>query len=602
MVKYNPLDKFYKSVTGAICENQSVTFRLKNQGDYCSLVMRRDDSDKKDFYEMSKRGDYFEVEIKLSCGLYWYYFDLGYGNFVGIGKDFFGKVCNNPKCFQLTVYSKDFATPDWLKGGVIYQIFPDRFCRGKKDKTIENGKILNDNWGEIPVYLPNENGKIINNDFFGGDIEGIISKLDYLSDLGVNAIYLNPIFKAFSNHRYDTGDYMQIDPLLGDENDFKTLIEKAKKYGIKIILDGVFNHTGDDSIYFNKYGKYDSIGAYQSKDSKYRNWFNFSSDGSNYKSWWGILTLPALNKNNPEYYDFITGEKGVISHYINMGIGGFRLDVVDELPEHFVRGIRHAVKSVDNDAVVIGEVWEDASNKISYGVRRKYFQGNELDSTMNYPLKNAIIDYVLTGDESAFALTVKEQLDHYPKTVLDCMMNMLATHDTTRLLSALSGVKVKGKTKSELAKITIPKTDMENVVNRLKIATLLQYTVYGVPTIYYGDEVGMQGFTDPLNRGCFPWGNEDQNILSWYKLLGKIRKDFAVFKKGELQLIFAKDGCVAYKRSDETGEIFVAVNLGKNQKQLKIDGKVKEVFTNKTVENNFILKQNSFALFVSVDN
>lgn len=599
MIEYNPLDKFYKSVIGAVCENQAVTFRVKSQGNYCCFVVRRDDTDKTEFFSMSKRDDFFEVSVKLPVGLYWYCFDLGDGNYVGINKDYIGELTKHPNYFQLTVFTENFVTPDWIKGGIIYQIFPDRFCRGEKDKAIDDGKVLNDNWFDTPVFLPNEKGKIVNNDFFGGDFKGIISKLDYLKSLSVSAIYLNPICKAYSNHRYDTGNYMEIDPLLGTEEDFISLISEAKKRDISIILDGVFNHTGDDSVYFNKYGKYDSIGAFQSEKSKYRKWYKFTLENGQYESWWGILTLPALDKNNQEYVDFITGEDGVISKYMKMGIGGFRLDVVDELPEHFVKAIRRAVKKENPNGVVIGEVWEDASNKVSYGIRRKYFQGKELDSTMNYPLKNAIIDYVLSSDETCLVSVIKEQLDHYPKQVLDSMMNMLATHDTFRLLSALSNVNVKGKTKSELSKIFIEKTELEEVKIRLKFATLLQYTLCGVPSVYYGDEIGMQGFTDPLNRKCFAWGKEDFDILNWYKKLGEIRKNNSVFEKGELSIIYAKDGCIVFKRFDENSDVVVAVNLGNNDKGLQFKGQITDVISGTVFKDGCVLKGKSFAIFTA---
>lgn len=596
MIEYNPLNKFYKSVKGAVRENEQVVFRVKSQGNYCCFVVRRDDTDQKEYFSMSKRGEYFEVSVLLKAGLYWYCFDLGDGNFIGVDNNLEGELTRHPHYFQLTVFSENFKTPDWIKGGIIYQIFPDRFYRGEEKKSIKKGKILHDTWGEIPVYLPNENGKIINNDFFGGDFLGITKKLDYLKSLSVNTIYLNPVFEAYSNHRYDTGDYTKFDALLGTEEDFKNLLKEAKKRGIKVILDGVFNHTGDDSIYFNKYGNYNSVGAFQDKKSKYRKWYKFTLDNTTYESWWGILTLPSLDKNNPEYLDFVTGENGVIERYMKMGIGGFRLDVVDELPEHFVKAIRRAVKGIDNDGIVIGEVWEDASNKVSYGVRRKYFQGKELDSTMNYPLKNAILEYALSGDETTLLTVIREQLDHYPKAVLDCMMNMLATHDTFRLISALSGYNVKGKSKSELAKISIDKSDLEKVVNRLKIATLIQYTLYGVPSVYYGDEVGLEGYTDPLNRKCFPWGNENTEILSWFRFLGEFRRSNPVFKTGDTEVIYAKDGCIVYKRFDENSDVAVAVNLGKSNKEIIFNGCVKDVISGEVFVDKLTLKPNSFYL------
>ncbi|MBQ0099452.1 MAG: glycoside hydrolase family 13 protein, partial [Firmicutes bacterium] len=420
MVIYNPLDKFYKSTIGAVKENTLITFRLRCSCDIVDLVFYNDDGLNKKF-PMQRKGDFLEVDVSLCVGLYFYYFDLRNGTFVGLNEDYLGEITYTPKSFEISVYSSDFVVPKFLNGGIIYQIFPDRFNRAEKEKKIESGKYLHEKWDETPNFLPDEKGEVLNNDFFGGDLKGIEEKLDYLKSLSVSIIYLNPIFKAYSNHRYDTADYMEIDSLLGTEEDLKRLISEADKKGIKIILDGVFNHTGSNSVYFNKDKKFNGIGAFNSKESKYYSWYNFIDYPNKYESWWGIKTLPVTNKESG-FVDFITGENGVLEHYTRLGIGGWRLDVVDELPESFSKKIRSAIKKVNNEAVVIGEVWEDASNKISYGKRRKYFLGKELDSVMNYPLKNAIIEYVKEGNSKGLSRVIKEQIDHYPKQSLDILM------------------------------------------------------------------------------------------------------------------------------------------------------------------------------------
>ncbi len=591
---YNPLDKFCKSITGAVPENVDITFKVVSPSENCCFVVRKDGCDDCQYLKMIKNGDCFELTAKFSSGLFWYSFDLGCGKHIGCGEGLQGVCIDNPVPYQLSVYSYDFETPKWLKGGVIYQIFPDRFCRAEKNKQIAPNKVLRNDWGGVPVFEPNEKGEVVNNDFFGGDIKGIISKLDYLNELGVTVIYLNPIFEAFSNHRYDTGNYMAIDSLLGTEDDFKELIDKANDFGIKIILDGVFNHTGDDSIYFNKYGNYPSVGAYQSKKSQFYNWFTFTKFPNEYSSWWGIKTLPAVNKHNPEYINYITGDDGVLAKYIKMGIAGWRLDVVDELHSGFVREIRKAVKKVNKDAVIIGEVWEDASNKIAYGVRREYFLGNELDSVMNYPLKNAILNYAMHGDCSILVQTIKELIDHYPKQVLDCLMNILSTHDTYRLISALSGVKTIGKSKADLSKILLAVDDYDNAVNRVKIASLLQYSLPGVPSLYYGDEAGMQGYVDPLNRRCYPWGNEDCELINWYKKLGELRKRFSLFIAGDFDILYARHGGFVFKRFDENSELLIAINLGDNQLKLSFDGTLYSALNGKTFEKNVLLLKNQF--------
>ncbi len=594
---YNPLDKFYKSQIGAIKSNSKITFRVK--GDFNSVILRcKNDGKDYECYPMQKVNDYFEVNITLESGLYFYYFDLQNGQYISNSYDYIGVLSNLKQDFQLTVYDNDFNVPDWLSGGVIYQIFPDRFNRAEKQKKVPNYKILHQNWSEMPVFLPNEHGEILNNDFFGGDLKGITEKLDYLVSVGVSAIYLNPIFKAFSNHRYDTGDYMQVDELLGTESDLITLIDKAKENGIKIILDGVFNHTGSDSVYFNKYNRYDSLGAYQSKDSKYYNWYCFKDFPDDYESWWGIKTLPAINEANEDYINFITGKNGVIDYYTRLGISGWRLDVVDELPSKFVKSIRNAVKSANKDAIIIGEVWEDASNKISYGKRREYFQGKELDSVMNYPLKNAIIEFVKSGDAKQLSHIIKEQIDHYPRNVLHSLMNILSTHDTARIFTVLGGESADGKDKTTLSKLKIAPNQMKDAIFNLKVATLLQFTLCGVPSIYYGDEIGMQGYSDPLNRCTFPWGNENVEILNWYKFLSNLRKDYSAFKVGDFEQVYCENGVFIFKRVDELSQVLVCVNISENIFNFDYIGDLKELISNKIYKNNYTLSSKSIALLI----
>lgn len=599
MCYFNPLDNFYKSQIGAIVANKKTTFRVKGEFDSVVFVYKKDGDETLNYCQMQKDGDIFSLDIAFDRGLYFYRFITNLG-IIGLGRDYKGVIENNPSYFQLTAYDKDYSVPEWLSGGVIYQIFPDRFCRAEKDKCIEQDKILRSDWGATPVYRPNEQGKVMNNDFFGGDLQGIISKIPYLKELGVTAIYLNPIFKAFSNHRYDTGDYMTIDPILGTEKDLVELIDKAKNNGIKIILDGVFNHTGDDSLYFNKYGKYDSVGAYQSKNSPYVDWFNFINYPNVYDSWWGITTLPAVNENSSSYVQFITGENGVLDYYTKLGVSGWRLDVVDELPAKFVRNIRKAVKSANPDATIIGEVWEDASNKIAYGVRREYFQGKELDGVMNYPLKNAILNFVKYGDEKGLSWTIKEQIDHYPKFVLDNVMNILSTHDTARLITVLSGLDMNGKSKDEMAKTFIP-SDMLNIAkNKVKIASLLQYTLCGVPSLYYGDEIGMQGYIDPLNRKCYPWENQDQELLKWYAFLGKLREDYSAFKHGDFAEIYADKGAYIFKRFSKDNEVLIAVNCGRETIGLEFNDKLFNLIEEKEYVKEFALYPNMFAVLIKI--
>lgn len=598
MLYYNPLDTKCKSITGAVPSDTEITFSVCANAENCTFAIREDGSDKMKYFPLEKSGEYFSFVKKFKPGIYWYTFLLDNGYMIGLGEKYTGILTFNPVEFQLSVYDKNYSVPNWLSGGIIYQIFPDRFMRADKEKQVSEGKILHDNWEDMPVFLPNSEGKVLNNDFFGGDFNGIRQKLSYLKDLGVTCIYLNPIFKAYSNHRYDTGDYMHFDELLGTEEDFRALVKACKKSEIKIILDGVFNHCGDDSVYFNKYGHYESCGAYNDKNSPYVDWFNFIDYPQNYKSWWGITTLPTYNKTNEELIRFITGKNGVLEKYLKLGINGWRLDVVDELPAEFVKEIRKAVKSQDPEAIIIGEVWEDASNKISYGIRRHYFEGEELDSVMNYPLKDAILDFVQNSNAKFLAYTIKEQIDHYPKKVLDSLMNILSTHDTYRLLSAVSEYSVAGKTKEEMSHIRIGKDHRDKAIFNLKVASLLQYTLYGTPSLYYGDEAGMEGYTDPLNRKCYPWGKEDSEILSWYKKLGRLRSNYSVFKDGIYREIYEDKGFFAFERKGEDSEFMVAINLSNVERILNFEEELLDVLSGKYYNKEIRLPENSFVLLI----
>ncbi len=597
---YNSLSKQHKSITGAIPSDTKLTVRVKNIFDSVLLLIQKDGEEKIAEYPMNNRGDFFEVDFFLKKGLYYYWFRTGDGLFLGKGNLFDAVICEKPDKYQLTVYDKDYKAPDWIKGGVIYQIFPDRFYSSKENFRAQKGKVLREDWGGMPRFLPNEEGEVLNNDFFGGDLKGITQKLDYLKSLGVNCIYLNPIFKAYSNHRYDTGNYMEIDPLLGDIYDLKDLIDKASENGIKIVLDGVFNHTGSDSLYFNKNSTYEEVGAYQSKNSKYYSWFNFKSYPNDYESWWGIKTLPATNKQKGGYRDFIVGENGVLDYYTKLGVAGWRLDVVDEIPGDFVKDISSKVKTVNNNAIIIGEVWEDASNKISYGVRREYFQGNELDSVMNYPLRNSIIDFVKTKNPYELLNVIYTQIDHYPETSLHSLMNILSTHDTFRIISALSNIDVNGKSKEEQSRLFIEQKDLAKAIFRVKVASLLQYTLCGVPSLYYGDEIGMQGFVDPLNRKCFNWESINHDLVSWYRKLGEIRTRFSCLNNGSFELVFVDKGIFIFKRLGKK-ELLVAINISNESCYIDFEGSMHEISSGKEYKNEYNLESNSIALFTATN-
>ncbi|MBQ3055293.1 MAG: glycoside hydrolase family 13 protein [Oscillospiraceae bacterium] len=472
--------------------------------------------------------------------------------------DFAGGCVNVGETFQITVYAPGYETPEWYAKGVTYHAFVDRFCRGGAPLVSDPDYIVHQSVEETPVFLPDENGIVRNNDIYGGNLQGIIEKLDYLNSLGVRTIYLSPIFEAWSNHKYNTADYHRIDPHFGNESDLEELCSRAKEYGMRVILDGVFNHTGSDSVYFNREGRYDSVGAFQSETSPYRQWYSFFEGG--YESWWGIDTLPSINEQTPSYLDFIIeNECSVIAKWMQCGISGWRLDVADELPDEFLAALRHRVRKLNQDAVVIGEVWEDASNKIAYSKRRPYFTEHELDGVMNYPLKDGILAF-LNGGIGGIELgrNLEVLLDHYPKESQRCLMNLIGTHDTARALTVLGSPQHLYADKAFKAEFRMSEAERALAIKKLKLAVCLQYVFPGSPSIYYGDEVGMEGFEDPLNRRFYPWGKEDRELLKFYQMMGKIKCEQESLHNGKFCVLCAEHDFIMIKR----GIVILAVNRG----------------------------------------
>ena len=573
-IPYNPRLNFHKNIFGAICEGCTVCLRVILPRDMqCSavrLVWHRD-GESENRYDFSwdcmegNSEEWWKIEFTPECaGLYWYHFEYdipyGKGEIRRVANNV-GKFCNDGEDWQLTVYQKDFKTPDSLKGGVIYQIFPDRFYRAETVlQEIPDDRILRDDWGAQPEWRPNENGKVLNNDYFCGNLKGIEEKLDYISSLGVTCIYLNPIFEAHSNHRYNTADYTRIDPLLGSESDFMSLCKKAKEKGIDIILDGVFNHTGDDSIYFNRKSRYPTQGAYNSKSSPYYSWYNFRNWNNDYECWWDFDTLPNVNEKSESYCNFIFGDDGVIRKWLRLGASGWRLDVADELPDEFLDKLNACVKSEKNDAIIIGEVWEEASNKLAYHKRRRYLLGGQLDSVMNYPFADAIMYFMRTGIANGFTDKILTILENYPPQCIPVLMNHIGTHDTMRAITAMVGESCEGRDRRWQASRTLTEGQLEIGVQMLKTAAAIQFTLPGVPSIYYGDEAGMTGYKDPFNRGCYPWGNENSELIEWYKALGKIRKENAALYDGSFHPVSEAAGCIAYVRSTCGNRIMLIAN------------------------------------------
>lgn len=572
---FNSRKTEYKEKIRAIAVDERVKLRIivpREIGCTDAVLCVTKDGEDTAYYSMFWSGmcgddrEYWEIHFSATTeGLYRYHFELN----TPWGKHFVkntgagvGDIVYDANEFVQIVYKKEFTTPDWLKGGVIYQIFPDRFYNSGTEKTgVRSTRVMRE-WGSEPYWREEQMKDVWNNDYFGGDLKGIEEKLPYISALGVNCIYLNPIFEANSNHRYDTADYEKIDPLLGTQRDFESLCKKAGEYGIKIILDGVFSHTGTDSRYFNMYGNYDDVGAYQSKDSPYFDWYKFVDYPDNYRSWWGIKLLPEIIEETPSYREYICGKNGIIRKYIRCGASGWRLDVADELPDVFLDDVRRAVKDENPDALVLGEVWEDASTKTAYGERRRYLLGDQLDSVMNYPFAEAVLNFVKYGNAPAFVDGVMSIIENYPPCVINCVMNHIGTHDTERALTRLVCDSAEGRSREwQYEHNALSPDDYKRGVQLLKIASLIQYTLPGVPSLYYGDEIGMAGMKDPFNRACMNWETQDEALLRWYRRLGEIRNAYALFKDGGLEYVFTGSKAVAYKRFNGENELLVAVNL-----------------------------------------
>ena len=499
-----------------------------------------------------------EIDTSNCFGLIYYYFRVNYcgrnilyGNNIeslgGEGQTYF----NDPKSYQITIYSNE-KVPNWYKKGIIYQIFVDRFFNGNKEGKVLNPKkntFIYGKWDDDPMYIKDEQGNIVRWDFYGGNLLGVKKKLKYIKSLGVSTIYLNPIFDSPSCHKYDTGDYEKIDPMFGDEEIFKELCSEAEDLGMRIILDGVFSHTGSDSKYFNKFGNYDSLGAYQSLESPYYRWYRFNDYPKLYEAWWGFSNMPNVDELNPSYLDYIIrNNNSIIEKWLKLGASGWRLDVADELPDEFIKILKKKLKEVKAEGVLIGEVWEDASNKYSYNRRREYLFGSELDSVTNYPLRQIILDLVRNYIGNRYFIKKYMSLkENYPKEYFYSTMNILGNHDTERVLTILN-----------------------NNISLLKLAVVIQMTLPGVPLIYYGDEAGLTGGKDPYNRKAYPWGKENKDILNFYTKISNIRASEEALKSGEIKFLDFNNEVLGYERLIGNEKIVVVVNTMEKKENISL--------------------------------
>ncbi len=563
-VYHNSQDSRCRLPLGAMKCLAKLTLRIRCDDEAEAAVLRFYDGSEKWFPMDRTEGNWFQVtidmpDIPILC---WYDFRIrnrqgqmfSYGcPSDGMGGE--GFITDKPRAWQITTYAADYKTPEYLRHGVMYQIFPDRFSKSGKNNHRRSENYYHENWNETPILIPEGQDDNCARDFFGGDLKGIESKLQYLKDMGVTVLYLNPIFMARSNHRYDTADYMHIDSHLGTDEDFRSLCETAKHLGIRVMLDGVFSHTGEDSIYFNRFGRFPTVGACQSTQSPYYPWYQFKRYPDEYECWWGFHTLPAMDKECESYREYMFNENGVVRHWVRQGSCGWRLDVADELSMRFLRSLREAVKKEDEDAVVLGEVWEDASHKEAYGEMRCYCQGDTLDSVMNYPLREAANDF-FTGKTTSAGLKrlIMSQQENYPAPFHYSLMNLCGSHDRPRAINVLCERTWEDKPYQERGEYHL--TDEEYALGRKRFIemTRLMCALPGIPCLYYGDEVGMQGSSDPYCRGTYPWDGGDQELKEIISKLLIERRDSAILHTGFLSVETPDDDTIRIIRRFENGQ------------------------------------------------
>ena len=518
----------------------------------------------------------FSGEIELfSKAIYHYWF-----NFYLDGKN----VNYGDKHFNLSV---NYSVPDWAKGKIMYHIFVDRFNKGNNSCMSEmSHRVIHKSWDDDIIIGGDMDGRW-NTDFYGGNLQGIIEKLDYIKSLGVGIIYLSPIVLSQSNHRYDTADYENVDPYVGCNDDLRRLCDEAHKRDMKVIIDAVFNHTGNDSRYFNEFGTFNELGAFQSKDSKYYSFYkkHIVGDKTYFDYWWGMGNLPVCDGNSIEWQNYIYGVDGIIDKWFSYGIDGLRLDVADELSDSFIEGIRKAVKRNKSDGFILGEVWKNPMR-----MNRGYIiSGKGMDSVMNYQLSNALIRYFKYGDFYKLSDVINQMAYEYPKDTMNSLMNFTSTHDISRAINifgsndfnpngewawTIDGNDLEWQKNYKLSK--------EQYENGKKIYKSYLYSLAFLPgnlSIFYGDEIGMHGMGNLANRRPFTWDNIDYDILDFVRNIGNIRKNELFLENALLDLIYIDDKYYVFKRTGLKEEMLVFINRTNN----KVDIMIPNEFSNEDI-------------------
>lgn len=474
--------------------------------------------------------------------------------------------------YRQTIHAPGFQVPDWARDTVYYYVFPERFRNGDKrndprpgggrpqDRYQDRDVERHVRWNEKPFKPGTGDGSdaLFNNDFFGGDLQGLIDKLDYIQRLGANALYLTPVFRAPSNHKYDAADYRQIDPAFGSNADFERLCAEAAKRGIRVIPDTSLNHVGADSPYFNRFNNFPAGGAFDggkpNPASPYASWFKFKPEEKDpdkqFQGWVGVTDLPELDKNSAAWRAYAYRDADSVTRlWLNRGAAGWRMDVVPWVPDDFWREWRAAVKTTKPDALTVAETWFDAS---------KYFLGDMFDSTMNYIFRNAVLDYAAGKSARQMAANLELLREAYPPQAFSALMNLLSTHDQPRALHHFG-----------------EDTDLALAKQRLRLAVFFQMTYPGAPTIYYGDEVGVGGGDDPFNRAPYPWADEgglpDEALLAEFRRLVQLRHDLPVLRHGRLLApLHVDDHVLVLTRHDGRNWAITATNNSARPRTVRI--------------------------------
>lgn len=570
---HDAYDPCFRFPCGAAPEGTEITLSIAAFGGVGSAVLCVYGDDFSEEIPMKPVNGGFTVSFTPpSPSDFRYHFKLGGAWLCPNADGHTSRLCREPaEGFRLTVFKRGFETPAWFSRSIMYQIFPDRFGfsdDGLAQKGIEYHRAL----GQTPELHGSINEPVkwqaraferdyAPDDFYGGTLHGIIKKLPYLKELGIGVIYLNPIVEARSNHRYDTSDYGRVDPILGANGDYVNLCGEARSMGIRIINDGVFSHTGADSVYFNRFGSYDSVGAYQGASSSYYGWYDFRSFPDDYRCWWNFRDLPEVNESDPTWQEYvIIGDDSVIKSWLRLGASGWRIDVADELPDEVLSMIRDSAKAESPDSVIIGEVWEDAVSKISYGKKRNYALGYSLDSVMNYPFRNAVIAFA-KSKSSAFELRdfLMSQQHNYPAPMYVCLMNLLGSHDVERLHTALAfDYDVNALDRAGQSKLR-PDEAQNNAATALqKLCAAIQYCVPGVPCLYYGDEECLDGARDPFNRA--PFEPSGVGLHNFYVKLGELRRSHPALLMGSMRVTAPNPDVIVIEREYEGKSVICVVN------------------------------------------